>query len=60
MRNDRNAFEMKLSKEEPVLYRVLTKEQFNKEIEKGIDDIKAEQVYSAGEVEEEMKGEFGI
>lgn len=53
-------FEMKLPKEEPLVYSALTKEQFDKEIGKGIDDIKAGRVYSASAVEEEMKREFGI
>lgn len=53
-------FEMKLPKEEPLVYSALTKEQFNKEIEKGMDDIKAGRVYSASAVEEEMKREFGL
>ena len=35
-------------------------EQFNKEIGKGMDDIKAGRVYSASAVEEEMKREFGL
>lgn len=41
--------------EKPLDYRTLTKEQFDKEIEKGIAAIKAGRVYSADEVEEEMK-----
>ena len=41
--------------EKPLDYSTLTKEQFDKEIEKGIADIKAGRVYSADEVEEEMK-----
>ena len=53
-------FEMKLPKEEPLVYSVLTKEQFDKEIGKGIDDIKEGRVYSASAVEEEMKREFGL
>ena len=54
-------FEMKLpAYEEPVAYGSLTKEQFNAEIEKGMEDIKAGRVYSADEVEAEMKQEFGI
>ena len=52
-------FEMKLPKEEPLVYSALTKEQFDKEIGKGIGDIKAGRVYSADAVEEEMKREFG-
>ena len=45
---------------EPLAYRTLTKEQFDAEIEKGMEDIKAGRVYSADEVEAEMKREFGI
>ena len=45
---------------EPVAYRTLIKEQFDAEIEKGMEDIKAGRVYSADEVEAEMKREFGI
>ena len=45
---------------EPEVYRTLTKEQFDAEIEKGMEDIKAGRVYSADEVEAEMKREFGI
>ena len=42
-------FEMKLpSYEEPVSYGSLTKEQFSIEIEKGMEDIKAGRVYTAG------------
>ena len=51
---------MKLPKEEPLVYSVLTKEQFDQEIGKGIDDIKEGRVYSASAVEEEMKREFGL
>ena len=54
-------FEMKLPDyEEPVAYGSLTKEQFNTEIEKGMEDIKAGRVYSADDVEAEIKREFGI
>lgn len=42
--------------EEPVAYASLTKEQFNAEIEKGMEDIKAGRLYSADEVGRE----FGI
>ena len=55
------SFEMELpAYEEPVAYGSLTKEQFDAEIEKGMEDIKAGRVYSADEVEAEMKREFGI
>lgn len=54
-------FEMKLpSYEEPIAYQALTKEQFNAEIEKGMEDIKAGKVYSEDEIEAEMKREFGL
>lgn len=47
-------FEMKLpAYEEPVAYGSLTKEQFNAEIEKGMEDIRAGRVYSADEAEAE-------
>lgn len=52
-------FDMKLpSYEEPIAYQALTKEQFNAEIEKGMEDIKAGKVYSADEIEAEMKREL--
>ena len=54
-------FEMKLpSYDEPIAYQALTKEQFNAEIKKGMEDIKAGKVYSADEIEAEMKREFGL
>lgn len=40
--------------EEPLAYGALTKEQFDAEIEKGMQDIKAGRVYSADEVEAEI------
>ena len=45
---------------EPLQYQSLTKEQFDAEIEKGIADIKAGRVYSADEVEAEMKRDFNL
>ena len=45
----------KIMNEKPLDYGTLTKEQFDAEIEKGIADIKAGRVYSADEVEKEMK-----
>ena len=54
-------FEMKLpASEEPVAYGALTKEQFDAEIKKGMDDIRAGRVYSADEVEAEMRRDFGV
>lgn len=37
-----------------------TKEQFDKEIEKGMADIGAGRVYSADAIEADMKRDFGI
>ena len=53
-------FEMKLPRTVPLAYGSLTKEQFDKEIEKGMADVKAGRVYSADDIEAEMKREFGI
>ena len=53
-------FEMKLPRTEPLAYGSLTKEQFDKEIEKGLSDVKAGRVYSADAIEAEMKRDFGI
>ena len=53
-------FEMKLPGIAPLAYGSLTKEQFYKEIEKGIFDVKAGRVYSADVVEAEIKRDFGI
>mgnify|MGYP003534726630 FL=1 len=53
-------FEMKLPRTAPLAYGSLTKEQFDKEIEKGMADVKAGRVYSADAIEAEMKREFGI
>ena len=53
-------FEMKLPITTPLAYGSLTKEQFDKEIEKGMADVKAGRVYSANAIEAEMKREFGI
>lgn len=53
-------FEMKLPKTAPLAYVSLTKEQFDKEIEKGMSDVKAGRVYSADVIEAEMKRDFGI
>ena len=47
-------FEMKLPRTAPLTYGSLTKEQFDKEIEKGMSDVKAGRVYSADAIEAEM------
>lgn len=53
-------FEMKLPREMPPAYGTLAKEQFDAEIEKGMTDIREGRVYTAGDVEAEMKREYGI
>ena len=53
-------FELKLPVGEPIAYSSLTKEQFDKEIMKGIEDINKGRVYTADEVETEMKRDYGI
>lgn len=53
-------FEMKLPAGKPVDYDELTKEQFDAEIQKGVDSIREGRTYSADEVEQEMSKEFGL
>lgn len=52
-------FEMKLPRTAPLTYGSLTKEQFDKEIEKGMSDVKAGRVYSADAIEAELFGTIG-
>ena len=53
-------FEVKLPQEAPVAYGALSKEQFDAEIEKGMADIRAGRVYSADDIEAEMRRDYGI
>ncbi|MDO4477410.1 MAG: type II toxin-antitoxin system RelB/DinJ family antitoxin [Lachnospiraceae bacterium] len=53
-------FEMKLPRTKPLAYQSLSKAQFDMEIEKGISDVKAGRVFSADDIENEMKKEFGL
>lgn len=53
-------FEMKLPQTVPLDYSALTKEQFDSEMEKGMADIKAGRVYSADDIEAEMKRDLGV
>jgi len=53
-------FEVKLPQETLVAYGALTKTQFDAEIEKGMDDIRVGRIFTADEVEAEMKREFDI
>ncbi len=53
-------FEMKLPETKLLAYDNLTKEQFDKEIEKGMSDVEAGRVYAANAIESEMKRDFCI
>ena len=53
-------FEMKLPANAPIAFGSLTKKQFDTEINKGMNDIKAGRVYSSDTVEEEMKQDFRV
>ena len=53
-------FEIKLPQEVPAAYKSLDKEQFDREIEEGMADIREGRVYPADAVELEMKRDFGI
>jgi DNA-damage-inducible protein J len=53
-------FEMKLPQEMPLAYGALTKEQFDLEMQKGMEDVREGRVYSADAIENEMTREFGI
>lgn len=52
-------FEMKLPAARPVAIGELTKEQFDAEIQLGLDDIRAGRVASAADVEAEVRGLYG-
>ena len=53
-------FEVKLPQEIPIIYNDLTKEQFDLNIKRGLDDIREDRVYSTETIEDEMKRDFGI
>lgn len=53
-------FEVKLPQKKTLSYGRLTKEQFDAKMEKGMADIREGRVYSADEIEAEMKRDFGI
>ena len=53
-------FDMTIPAPVPVSIGSMTKEQFDLEMQKGIDDIEAGRVYSADSVEEEMRRMYGI
>lgn len=53
-------FEVKLPASVPLSYSSLTKEEFDREIGNGFNDIKEGRVYSADEVETSLKRELGL
>jgi len=52
-------FALKLPADIPLFYDELTKEQFDREIGKGMAEAQTGQVFSADEVEAEWKGKLG-
>ena len=52
-------FEMKLPSARPLVIGEMTREQFNAEMQAGLDDIQAGRVVSADDVEAEMRGMYG-
>ncbi len=53
-------FEMKLPKETPLAFGSLTKEEQDRELEKGMEDIREGRVYSAESVLEELHRDYGV
>ena len=53
-------FEMKLPPSTPLSLENMTSEQFNREVQKGMDDIASDRVMSADAVEEEMRSICGV
>ena len=53
-------FDMKLPASVPVAVGSMTKEQFDMELQKGMDDIAAGRVVSADVVEAEMRSLYGV
>lgn len=53
-------FDLRLPAARPLAYGSLTKEQFDAEIQKGVDSIAAGEVFSPDEVEAIMHKEYGI
>lgn len=52
-------FDVKLSHNKPIAFEDLTTEEFNNEIEKGFNDLKAGRVLSAEKVAERITKEYG-
>lgn len=53
-------FDVRLPAEAPLSYETLTKEQFDRELEAGMSDIKEGRVFTPDEVQDEMRREFGV
>ena len=53
-------FDVRLPAAAPLSYETLTKEQFDRELEAGMSDIKEGRVFTADEVQDEMRREFGV
>ncbi len=53
-------FEMKLPVKKPLVMSELTKEDFEKEISKGLKDIESGNVYSEEEILEDIQRKYGI
>ncbi len=53
-------FEVKVPANAPLAMGSLSKAQFDFEIAKGVEDIKEGRVFTADEVEKELKSEFGL
>ena len=53
-------FEVKLPENAPLSLATMTKEQFDAEITKGMDDIEQGRVFSAEEVAAELRRDFGV
>ncbi|WP_105305276.1 type II toxin-antitoxin system RelB/DinJ family antitoxin [Anaerolactibacter massiliensis] len=52
-------FDMTLPAAKPIAAGALTKEQFDTEMQKGMDDISAGRIVSAADVEDEMRSMLG-
>lgn len=53
-------FEMKLPNNAPLNYQNLSKEQFDAEIQKGMDSLDSGKGYSAESIAAEMRRDFGV
>ena len=53
-------FELRLPPDRILSLDDMTREQLDREIQKGLDDIKAGRVYSAGEAEEKIVKDLGL